>query len=307
VFSAWCRDENILLHHINNVVVDDFVEHLRMTHKPHKAGQTELSTYTLAGYVRVIKSFLSWCVLHDDYGKHVKATTVSRIKAPHIEETIIETFTVADIEALFDACHREESEHLQVRDTAILSLLVDSGIRASELCTLTIGNTHLDPKDPYIRIFGKGRKWGEVGLGEQSRLAVGRYLRKFREPTIEYEVELSHPNVLPQQFKKLVQEAMQTAYLFVNRYGEHLTRSGLYRMIDRLGDWAGIEGVRCSPHDFRHYYAKRFMQQGGNIYQLSKILRHSSIRVTEEYLKSLHQSEVRRGAPSILDGLRKER
>lgn len=304
VFSAWCHQENVLLHQIDSAVIGDFVEHVRATHKPGKANRTELSTYTLASYVRVVKGFLSWCVQHEEYEKSVKATHVARIKLPHIEETIIETFTQADIEALFDACHREESEHLQVRDTAIVSLLLDTGIRANELCTLTIGNTHLDPKDAYIRIFGKGHNWGEVGLGDKSRIAVGKYIRRFREPTIEHEVEQSRPNLLPRQYKQAVQEEMQKARLFVNRYGEQLTKSGLYRMVDRLGDWANIKGVRCSPHTFRHTFARMVYLECNDIYRVSKLLRHKDIQTTVEYLKSLTQSEVaRRWATSVLDNL----
>lgn len=308
VFSAWCHDNSVLLHQIDSAIIGDFVEHIRATHKPGKRERTELSTYTFASYVRVIKGFLSWCVLDETYEKHVKATMVSRIKLPHIEETIIETFTEADIEALFDACRREESEHLQVRDTAIISLLLDTGVRANELCTLTIGNTHLDPKDAYIRILGKGHNWGEVGLGDKSRIAVGRYIRKFREPTIEYEVEQARPNLLPRQYKQAVQEATQKARLFVNRYGEALTTSGLYRMVDRLGNWANIQGVRCSPHTFRHTFAKMVYLECNDVYRLSKLMRHKDIQTTVEYLKSLTQPEVaRQWAQSVLDNLHKGR
>lgn len=303
VFAAWCRENGILLHQVDNLVVDGFLEHLRETHKPSKRDSLELSSYTLAGYVRVIKAFLAWCVADETYGKQVRATTVSRIESPQIVERIIETFSAEQISALFDACAKEESEHLQMRDRAILALLLDSGIRANELCTLTIGHTHLDPKDAYVRIYGKGRKWGEVGLGEKSRREVARYIRQFREPTVEYEVELATPNLLPRQYKQAVQEALQQARLFVNRYGQPLTTSGLYRMVDRLGEWAGITGVRCSPHTFRHTFAKLFMLNGGDIYRLSKLLRHNSVATTEQYLKSLTMTEARKGAKSVLDTL----
>jgi integrase/recombinase XerD len=91
----------------------------------------------------------------------------------------------------------------------------------------------------------------------------------------------------------------------MNRYGRSLRPNGLYQIFDRLGQWAGIspDEVRCSPHTCRHTFAVNFIRQGGDIYTLSKLLRHSSIKVTEEYLKSLKQSEARRGAKSVLDNL----
>ncbi len=300
VFSDWCQGvqirnekgkrevvvgEGLVLHQIDQYAVQFFLEHLQTTHKPTKKSCYEISTYTLAGYVRVIKSFLNWCLRDEQYGCYTSQTVIQRIENPKVIEVIIETFSVEQIQALFKACDKEESDHLQMRDKAILAVLLDCGLRATELCTLTIGNISLDTKDAYVRVLGKGNKWGEVGLGEQSRRYVQKYVRVFRIPTIGTQILL------------------QDALVFVNRYGEQLTKSGLWRIIDRLGEWAKIEGVRCSPHTFRHTYACMFMQNGGDIYKLSKLLRHSSVSVTEQYLKSLQQSEARKGAKSVLDSL----
>ncbi|HEX9503837.1 MAG TPA: tyrosine-type recombinase/integrase [Patescibacteria group bacterium] len=298
VFSDWCScrqicnekgkreviaGEGLMLHQIDQHAVQFFLEHLQVTHKPTK--KSELSTYTLAGYVRVIKSFLNWCLQDEQYGCCTSSVVIQRIENPKVIEVIIETFSPEQIQALFKACDKEESEHLQMRDKAILAVLLDCGLRATELITLTIGNISLDTKDAYVRVLGKGNKWGEVGLGEQSRRYVHKYVRMFRISTIGKQIPL------------------QDALVFVNRYGEQLTKSGLWRIVDRLGDWAKIEGVRCSPHTFRHTYARMFMQNGGDIYKLSKLLRHSSVSVTEQYLKSLQQSEARKGAKSVLDNL----
>jgi integrase/recombinase XerD len=297
----------ILLHKVNAQVVHLFLEHVGETHTPSRNGSEKLSDHTYTQYVKDIKRFLNWCLLDDMYSEHVLAITVQRIKKPKVEETIIEVFTEADIEALFDACHKEVSEHLEMRDTAIVSLLLDTGIRASELCGLTIGNTTLDVKDPHIKILGKGKHWGEVGFGEQTRRVMQKYLRQFREPTIEHKIAAQLRKLPARQAQQTKRQAMADERFFVNRSGNPLTRGGLQQIIERLCGWAEIEGVRGCPHDFRHYFAKRFMEQGGNIYQLSKILRHSSVRVTEEYLKALRQSEARKGAMSILDNLHKGR
>jgi len=274
----------IMLHQIDQHAVRLFLDDLRATHTPCKG--KDLSSYTLAGYVRVIKSFLYWCLKDDQYAQYVSETIINRIEKPKIIETIIEVFTTEQIKALFKACDKEESEHLQLRDKAILAVLLDCGLRATELCTLTIGNVSLDAKDAYVRVLGKGNKWGEVGLGDQSLKYVRKYIRMFREPTIEY-----------------AKENRNQAFIFVNRYGDQLTKSGLWRIFDRLGQWAHIDGVRCSPHTMRHTFAHMFMKNGGDIYTLSKLLRHSSLSVTEQYLKSLQQSEARKGARSVLDSL----
>jgi site-specific recombinase XerD len=54
---------------------------------------------------------------------------------------------------LYIACKNEETSQLVTRDTAILSLLLDTGIRATELCTLTLDHVHLDPQDSYILVL----------------------------------------------------------------------------------------------------------------------------------------------------------
>lgn len=297
-------DDPVMLHQVNDQLVHLYLEHLRATHKPSKKTNTEIAASTLAGVVRVIKTFLNWCLLDEQYSQHVQAIVVKRIEKPQVEEAIVEAFSAEQIEALFKACDKEESEHLQVRDRAILSVLLDSGLRATELCTLTIGNISLDSKDAYVRIHGKGNKWGEVGLGEKARRAVQKYIRMFREPTVEYEVQQENKNFSDRQLKQVVQQQLRQSLVFVNRYGKPLTKSGLYRIIERLSQWAGIDlELDCHPHVFRHTFAKLFMQNGGDIYQLSKLLRHSSVKVTELYLKSLRQSEARKGAKSVLDNL----
>nr|BBH90155.1 hypothetical protein KTC_49060 [Thermosporothrix sp. COM3]BBH90220.1 hypothetical protein KTC_49710 [Thermosporothrix sp. COM3]BBH90285.1 hypothetical protein KTC_50360 [Thermosporothrix sp. COM3] len=323
-FAAWCashtilQDKNkkswyalpvgkkyepIMLNQINHHVIQCFVEYLQQTHKPSRSAASEISTYTLASYVRVAKRFLSWCLEDEQYSDILDAKSINKIKLPTVVKTIIEVFSPEQLEALFDACRYEESEHLQIRDQAILALLVDTGIRASELVSLTIGNVSLDTKDSYVRVLGKGGKWGEVGMGEKTRRLLQKYIRMFRVPTIEFAIE-SQLKKLPtrsaQQFKA---QAIQKANLFMSRSGGGLTVRGLERLIERLGEWAEIEGVRCTPHTFRHTFAAMFIRNGGDIYTLSKLLRHSSVKVTEEYLKSLKQSEARRGAKSVLDTL----
>lgn len=302
-FALWCHEQSISLDQINDRSMMLYLEHFQGTHRPARADHDEISTATLSRVVRVIKTFLNWCLLDEQYSQQVTATVIQRISKPRLNETIIETFTREQVEALFHACSREESEHLQIRDRAILACLLDSGIRANELCTLTIGNIHLEPKDAHLRVFGKGSKWGEVGLGEQARRAIQKYIRLFREPTIEFEIREQLQQLPPRQAQQVKRQAFAKALVFVNRSGKPFTISGLYRMVDRLGQWAGIEGVRCSPHTFRHTFAAMFIRNGGDIYQLSKLLRHTSVATTENYLKSLRQTEARHGAKSVLDNL----
>ncbi len=80
VFVAWCEVNQVQLEQVNNLVVHRFLKHLYETHKPPKATRTHLSMQTLAGYVRVIRAFLIWCLEDDRYGDFVNYRTVRTIR-----------------------------------------------------------------------------------------------------------------------------------------------------------------------------------------------------------------------------------
>lgn len=318
VFADWCaghklvqnrttkdwkavQDEGgISLHAIDDQAVHVFLEHIKTTHKPSRNDHEEISTWTLATYVKCIKVFLYWCVLDNEYTEQVKGVVVDRIKKPAVVQDIIETFTADQINDLLDACKKEESEHLQMRDRAILYLLLDSGVRAEELTKVRIGDVHLNAQ-PYIEVMGKGSKPGEVGMGDKARRALSNYVKTFRVPTVESAFESQKHNLSGRQKAQALTQEINKAPLFVNRYGQKLTVSGLYQIIRRLGEWAYIDETRCSPHTFRHTFAKMYMENGGDVYRLSKLMRHTSVRTTEAYLRDLMPNFARKDAPSIVD------
>lgn len=293
---------SICLHKINAEVVQFFLDHLQIVRKPQK-GKASLSSHTLAQVVKGIKRLLNWCLEDEIYSKHIQATTLKHIKKPRMEKLVYEVFSPDDIELLLQACDKERNDHLKMRDKAIVLLLLDTGVRATELCTLTMNNIDLDPKDAHIKVFGKGKKWGEIGMGETTRRSIQKYIRTYREPTIEHEISSQLRRASDRQAQQIKRQSLEQSRVFVNRSGKRLTRNGLLQLIERLGERAGIQGVRCSPHTFRHTFSVMFMRNGGDIHVLSSLLRHSSLTVTQEYLKALTQAEIRRKAQSVVDNL----
>jgi integrase/recombinase XerD len=297
VFVAWCESQQkpIKLEQVSNVTFTWFVAHLKKTHPSHKTGSDSLSTQTLAGYYRVVKAFLNWCTEDEEYCEFVKSITLKRLKKPKIEEFIIETFTIDQVEALLEASFKECSDHLQIRDRAIVTLLWQTGIRAEELCTLRIANTDLQRAEPSIKVFGKGRKERRIPLQGESRKLLKQYIEMYRMPAIQEQIDLARKtfrkkrqrNPNDKELEQLARKIQSEATVFVGRYHRPMSVGGLYQLIRRLGEWSHVEGVRCSPHTFRHTYSANFMRNGGNIYTLSKLLGHTQTRVTEEYLKSL--------------------
>lgn len=236
-----------------------------------------LSTYTLHGYSQVVKGFVSWLVKEDVYG--VSDKLARRIKLPDVDEKVIEVFTREQIKKLLIVCGNELTRAMAERDRAIIRVLLSTGIRASELCGLTTEQITLTAHDPHIRVFGKGRKEREVGLGREAARSFSRYLSHFRKPK---------PGVKA---------------VFLNHKGTPLTPDGVDQILYRLRDWAGVSGVRVSAHTFRHTFAVEFLRQGGDIYMLSRLLGHTSVKTTEIYLKAVRSREARQNGVKVFEDL----
>ena len=278
-FTAWCEQENLELQDIRPAHVRKYIDY-RRTQGRIKRGQPTgepLSTHSLHGDARVIKRFLNWCSKEDGIEDLVSQRVPQRIDMPRREEKVIETFTPEQIRALLAACEKEHDHHLAVRDKAIILVLMDTGIRVGELCSLTKDNTYLRVDDAYLKVRGKGGKWREVPLGAQSRTALYRYVTRYR------------------------QAPDQEQHVFVNKWGRPMTPNGLDQMLRRLAEWGRVTGVRVSAHTFRHTFAVSYLSKSGDIYKLSRLMGHSEVKITEGYLKTVSAHAARQGGISIVD------
>jgi integrase/recombinase XerD len=286
VFARWCSAAGVQLQQVNNRKVQEFLAWLKANHTSHNTGVNEISTRTANNYVTNIRTLLHWCLDDEEYSQYVKIQTVKGVKMPREEKFVKQVFTDEEIEALFNAARHESKTHdYQLRDTAILALLLDCGLRAEELRTLTIGNVALARnagEDSYIKVMGKGRKEREIPLGDRTRRALNRYMRVVRKG------------------------AASSEPVFLSRHGGILAHETLKDVLLRLKDVSTLaRDVGCNPHKFRHTFAARYMANGGDVYDLSRLMGRSSVAITEGYLKSLSAKSVRTRKKhlSVLDHL----
>ncbi|MDR3709746.1 MAG: tyrosine-type recombinase/integrase [Capsulimonadaceae bacterium] len=148
------------------------------------------------------------------------------------------------------------------RNVAIVTLMLDTGIREAELASLKIRDANLNEYD--IRVHGKGDKFRIVPIGRTCRRALRAYLFD-RGEDLDPEAALFE-----------AQRGLNS--------GGHLTCSGVYQMVRDLGEKARVKGVRCSPHTFRHTFAINFLRGGGNELSLQKILGHTKSSMTAKYV-----------------------
>ena len=131
-----------------------------------------LSPYTVHCYVRILKTFSAW--LNDE--GFTKVNVFSKLKRPKLPTPVIQVLSEEEIANVFERIN--PNCPLGARLYLIVLLLLDTGIRASELCTLTLDNTFVT--EGYSKVSGKGNKERIVPFGATTKKALMRYLTTFR-------------------------------------------------------------------------------------------------------------------------------
>ena len=169
---------------------------------------------------------------------------------------------------LMDAC-------LTVRDLAIVAVLVDTGVRASELCRLRPCDINVDKKQIYI--LGKGDKERLVPLSATAWEFIQAYLESGERPS-----ELTDSDPL---------FASRIASIQSQHNNVGLTINGLKQILKRLAKRAGVKG-RVYPHLLRHTFGTRWCEKGGNTRILQDVMGHSDIRTTQAYAQPGMQAVI---------------
>jgi integrase/recombinase XerD len=146
-----------------------------------------------------------------------------------------------------------------LRDRALLELMYACGLRASEVIGLEL--TDVDEQEGVLRARGKGSKERLVPVGRHALRALHTYCARGR-PVL---VGLRHEG-----------------HLFVNARGRKLTRQGLYKIIQRYADAAGLAG-KMGPHTLRHTFATHLLAGGCDLRSLQEMLGHADLSSTQIY------------------------
>jgi len=226
------------------------------------------SVYNL--YVSV-SSFFTWASREFDMDNPMK--NVPRPRVP--EDPPVEPFKKEDIELLIKACDFCEEavterrrkftmkRSTSKRDKALILTLLDTGLRASELCALCIDDVDMKTGRVLVRPGEAGKAKGGKGrvvfLGKSARRFLWRYLAEREDGN-----DPSTP-------------------LFLGKFNRPLNRDALRLLINSLGAKAGIK--KCHPHRFRHTFAITYLRSGGDIFTLKSLLGHGSLEMVEHYAR----------------------
>lgn len=223
--------------------------------------QKGLTGHTINCYLRAIRAFWSWL----SFEEIIEANPFDRIKIPKPPKKVIVPFTEEQIKNLLASIDTHSPNGF--RDRTIILTLLDTGLRVSELCNLKLEDTNLNERS--LKVCGKGSKERVVPIGGTVQRALAKYINRYR----------------PQSASQLQD------YLFLTRSGEYLTPNRIENIIEGYGIKARVEGVRCSPHTFRHTFAISYLRNGGDVFSLQRILGHSTLDMVRHYI-ALTQSDL---------------
>jgi integrase/recombinase XerD len=194
---------------------------------------------------------------------HVSCDHSAVLESPKVWETIPSVLSYQELDRLLQApdCSTDEG----MRDRAILELLYGTGMRVSELCSLSI----YDVTDDLVKVHGKGGKERLVPIGRQALLAVDAYLNHVRQKS-DSAVEL---------------------HLFVTKRGRPLDRMIVWKMVREYVRKIGLD-KRVSPHTFRHTYATHLLDAGADLRVIQELLGHAHISSTDRYTH-VSRSQIR--------------
>jgi len=220
-----------------------------------------LAPTTVARRLAAVRSFFRHQVLLGARADNPAAT----VDLPKRRRTLPRTLSPAEVERLLDAAAGTTPRSL--RDRALAELLYGAGLRVSEAVALDRQSVDLEHR--LVRCVGKGNKERVVPMGREAAEALRRYLSRGR-PHLE---------------RRHRQE------LFLNANGGGLTRAGVFLILRRLAEKAGLEPERIHPHLLRHSFATHLLEGGADLRAVQEMLGHADLATTELYT---HVSDRRR-------------
>lgn len=165
----------------------------------------------------------------------------------------------------------EGNDEKALRDKAILALLFSTGLRVSELCSLS--RDSIDFSRDEFSVRGKGEKVRLVFLSDEAKQALKNYMANRRD----------------------LGEAMFTSVSKINQKNEWLTPRSVERIIKKYAVKSGIS-KKVTPHTLRHIFATDLLQNGADIRSVQMMLGHSSVattqiytHVTDKHLRDIHK------------------
>ena len=200
----------------------------------------------------------------------IRQDVTDALESPKLWKHLPEALSSNEVEKLLAA---PDSRKLQgLRDLALLELLYATGLRASEIASLKVGQ--LDLEGGTLRVLGKGSKERMVPVGRKAREVLARYLKRVRA---EWAKDAAGDR------------------LFLSHVGRPLSRQTVWGILQKYAKSCGIR-KKLYPHILRHSFATHLLEGGADLRVVQELLGHADIVTTQIYthidksrLKGIHK------------------
>jgi integrase/recombinase XerD len=189
------------------------------------------------------------------------------IKQPKLDSKLPVILSVSDIQNLINFS-KQDISNLGVRFNCMIEIMYATGIRVSELVTMTLASLYQDKN--FIIISGKGNKERLVPISKDTQDTINNYL-KIRSFFFNKDKEVK--------------------WLFPSKQSKigHITRQRFSQLLSSLADGANLKAKKISPHKLRHAFASHLLANGADLRSLQLMLGHEDISTTQIYTHILDE------------------
>jgi site-specific recombinase XerD len=259
-------------------ITEELVREFRLWLNRQSAGNNRATGQTMKKitqnyYLIALRSFLKFLIK-----RKVPSLAPDQIELAKVGERSIDVISTLELQKLLDAPNFEKDPEKRARGHAILQLLFSTGLRVSELCSLT---NDIDITADEFSIRGKGEKVRVVFLSEGAKKAVKDYLALRKDMSDALFVKTKDDQGKNPE--------------------EGLTRRSIQRIVKRYAVMAGIS-KKVTPHVIRHMFATDLLQNGADLRSVQALLGHAHIattqiytHVTDKHLKEIHKKFHNKG------------
>ena len=268
-FQSFLKIHTVPIQQITSEQIDCYLSYL------YKQNQ---KSSTVSRKISSIKKFFKFCCIE----MQLENNPTEHLRNPKVDQKLPQVLTLSEVQSLLETTEQglkypqKNQILLQARDRAMLYLLYATGLRVSELLSLTAHELNLSAG--VIRVYGKGNKERLIPFAPLAGEHLRYYLNNIR-----------------------LQLTPKTNQLFVNHRGQSMTRQGFWKILKKIAFEAGIK-KNVSPHLLRHSFATHLLESGINLRALQLLLGHSDLSTTQiythvspEHLKIAHKKFHPRG------------
>jgi integrase len=246
-----------------NIIVEFFK---RVTRRAQSEGKT-IKKSTIYSYYSRLNPFFGWL---EDQRYIPKGSMYNKVPKPEKPTyTDIKALTDSEVEILVATISLESIKNtfLGIRDRAIIYTLLYTGLRRGELLSLRIGDIDLENNTLFVQHqTSKSKKGRRIPLNPLLVISLKQY------------------------FKLLLTRKRTTGHLFISRRDTPLTNSGIKSWVEK---YVQLSGIKFSLHKLRHTFACSLAKQNADIVSIKCALGHSSILMTDRYLRSIGSENSR--------------